>query len=151
MKKFYLTLFLFFLIVVTVISLSSCDNKHDDPDFPVYATYHVSFDENSYEGPDQMRKDINAWIKSNSITFDEFVAHSQKDSIDYLKADSIAITVYDEQVKEFKKLVAISIFKLFLKEYGDDRKASVSYTASIIRVQGGNPVLSTQIVEMKFP
>ena len=153
MKRIYtLALVLFGLLVMTGIAVSCEFNVHEDPEHPIYVTYTISAGEVSFEGPDQLQMDIQAWIHNNQVSYDRQVNYSTGEASEFTTTDNEAIKKYEEEyVPKFKNHLQEVIAELNKGTYGKSVSVKATFYLFAKRHQGKNSDLRYEHIEFTYP
>ena len=154
MKKFYSISLLLACIILSVVSFASCEfDTSGEPDHPTYATYVISAGCHEFNGSNQVLKDINTWIKDNTIYYMEEVNYSTGAPEEFAKSDAAAIKQYEEVfIPKFKAYLE-DVKKKFAAGAYEDAGSSVigKFYVFVSREQGQNKDLKSESVDLIYP
>jgi hypothetical protein len=153
MKRIY-TLALVFLGILAVAGFNtSCGfSTPADPEHPLYVSYTISAGIVSFDGPDQLQIDIEAWIKSNSIVYDTQVSYSTGEASEFKKTDEEAIKQYNEVfLPKFKTYLNNLAAQLDKGTYGKVNTVKATIYTSASRLQGNGGSLKYEHHEFVYP
>lgn len=150
--KFYMMLS---CLILAVASFTSCEwDRSPEYDHPTCVTYTISSGILSFEGPEQLQRDILAWIKENSMDYDKEVKYSTGEASEFVKTDAEAIKKYDEEYMPlFKSYLNELRKKLELGTYGalPNGKVRILFYTAAGRLQGESGHLKYEQIEFNYP
>ena len=86
-------------LFLAVTSFTSCEwDTSPEPEHSLYITYTISAGIASFEGPEQLMLDIQAWIKENQEIYDKKVNYSTGEASEFTKTDDDVVKKYEEFV-----------------------------------------------------
>lgn len=145
-------------VLLAATAFISCDwDASPDPEHPLYVTYSVSAGYVSFQGPDLLLQDIQAWIKDNQIVYDKAVNYSTGEASEFEKTDAEAVKKYEEFAPKFKTYLNNVVMTNLKEGKYDDKetntKASVTaiFFVSAARVQGQNGNLKYEEIKFSYP
>lgn len=152
MKRFF-TLSLVLFGLLTIAGITSCDfNAHEDPEHPLYVTYSISAGEVKFEGPEQLKMDIEAWIKNNQVAYDRQVNYSTGDASEFTTTDNEAVKKYEEEyVPKFRAHLNEVTAELNKGTYGKSIVVNATFFVYAKRSQGKNGDLRYEHIEYSYP
>ena len=147
--------FALLLISVLLIStgFSSCGlGGKEDPEYPLFVSYSISAGEVSFEGPEELLKDIKSWINTNQIAFDRKVNYSSGAASEFETTDAEAIKKFDEEfMPKFVAYLNEVKNKLASGTYGDSPTVKASFGVYASRGQGENRSIKYEVVNLVYP
>lgn len=147
-----LALLLVSLLVMAGISVSCGIGNHEDPEHPVIVSYTISAGTVSFEGPDQLLLDIQAWIKANQIFKDYQVNYSTGEASEFSSADAEVIKTYNEVfLPKFKSYLNDVTASLNKGTYGKDVNVKATFYAFASRIQGKGGDLKYEHIDYSYP
>lgn len=142
-------------LILAVATFTSCEwDKSPEYDHPTCVTYAISSGILSFEGPEQLQRDILAWIKENSIDYDKEVSYSTGEASEFAKTDAEAIKKYNEEyLPKFKSYLDELRRKLGLGTYGElpNGKVRILFYTTASRTQGQGGNLKYEQFEFNYP
>lgn len=142
-------------LILAVVTFTSCEwDKSPEYDHPTCVTYAISSGILSFEGPEQLQRDILAWIKENSIDYDKEVSYSTGEASEFTKTDAEAIKKYNEEyLPKFKSYLDELRRKLGLGTYGElpNGKVRILFYTTASRTQGQGGNLKYEQFEFNYP
>ena len=153
MKKIQsLALLLMSLLVMVGITASCGLGTPEDPEHPIYVSYTISAGVFSFEGPEELQLDIEAWIKANQILYDTQVNYSTGEASEFSKADAEAIRQYNETfLPKFKSHLNEVTASLNKGTYGKDAKVKATFYVFASRRQGKDGDLKYEHIDFNYP
>ena len=153
MKKIQsLILLLVSLFVMAGITASCEIGNHEDPEHPVYVSYTISAGSVSFEGPEQLLLDIQAWIKANQILYDSQVNYTTGEASEFSNTDAEAIKKYNDIfLPKFKSYLNDVTASLDKGTYGKDVKVKATFYVFVSRLQGKGGDLKYEHIDYSYP
>ncbi len=152
MNKIYSFTVLLFSLLTVIGMASSCDiNMHEDPDHPSYVTYTISAGEISFSGPDQLLLDIQAWIKSNQISYDTQVSYTTGEASEFARTDAEAVKRYEEFLPKFRAYLDHVDAELARGTYGNVEQVKATFYVFASRAQGKGNDIRYEHIEFSYP
>ena len=133
---------------------TSCDwDTSPEYDHPLYVTYTITASALSFDGPEQMLLDIQAWIKENQEAYDKQVNYKTGEASEFSKTDAEAIKKYEEFVPKFKAYLDEMKKKLDGGAYNDDISGDIRalFNVYAARTQGEGGNLKYDQIEFRYP
>ena len=152
MKQIYKYALIVICLMLASSSFISCEfDTSPEYDHPLYVTYSITADDLSFDGPDELLVDILAWIKENSLNYDEKVNYSTGAASEFAKEDAEAISKYEVFVPKFHAYLAEVSRKLASGTYGNGAVVSAVFCTYAKRVQGEGGNLKYDEFNFSYP
>ena len=123
-----------------------------DPEFPSYVSYSISGDVLSLTGPDQLLRDVRAWLSENAIYIESRVDYSTGDPSEFVQTDAAAIKRYQEEyIPKFKAYLNELNATIARGTYGAVDAVKITFCTYARREQGQQNTLKYEQYEFSYP
>lgn len=153
MRQIYKYALALVCMVLVTTSFTSCEwDTSPEPDHPMYVTYTITAENATFDGPEELLNEINAWIKANSIIYDAQVNYTTGEASEFTNSDAEAAKKYENEfVPRFQAYLNEVNSKLASGLYGNGVVVRAVFYTYAKRAQGKQGDLKYDQFELVYP